>query len=97
MQRLSFENCDETIRFVMSNCGEDLCAERETMSARIASVFDCDGSLLGTGRPSIIGSHLDWWHDTDVACEFTQWNVWRCDWDPDASNPSRTDVACVLE
>ncbi len=91
-QRISFENCDDAIRFSINNCGNELCGERETMSARIASVYDFDGSLLGSGKPSIVGSHRAWWNDTEVACEFTRWNVWRCDWSKD-SPANRTHVA----
>jgi hypothetical protein len=51
------------------------------MSARISTVFDWDGSLSGTGKQSLVASHRNWWDDTEVPCNFTQWNVWRCDWD----------------
>eukprot|EP01129_Flabellula_baltica_P004624 TRINITY_DN1621_c0_g1_i1.p1 TRINITY_DN1621_c0_g1~~TRINITY_DN1621_c0_g1_i1.p1 ORF type:complete len:1091 (-),score=249.93 TRINITY_DN1621_c0_g1_i1:37-3309(-) len=77
---ITFENCPETNRMNVPNCGE-VCGEtKETMSARMASVYDFDGSLSGTNKPSIIGSHLDWW-ELDEGCDFiSNYYTWRCDW-----------------
>lgn len=75
---LRFENVAQRIR--LKQCGAD-CGNQydETMSARIASVWDHDGSLTGSGVPSIVGSNFMWWKLDDTSCDrFEQ--VWRCDW-----------------
>ncbi len=43
------------------------------------TLYDYDGSVLMTGKPSIVGSHKDWWN-VGEDCDKTEWKVWRCDW-----------------
>ena len=50
-----------------------------TMSSKIYSLLDFDGSLLGTNTPTILGSNRDWWTTDDASCTFnTANNVWTC-------------------
>jgi hypothetical protein len=55
------------------------CAQCNTTSANQFSIVDVDGSVSGTGRPTIIGSHRNWWNYSS-ACNFnkTIMNTWVC-------------------
>ena len=35
------------------------------MSARIYSIWDWDGSLSGMNEPTLIGSYLNWWDESN--------------------------------
>lgn len=51
------------------------------MSAMIYGVYDYDGTMSGSGKPSIMGSNLDWWNFDDSTCDkHPLWKLWRCDW-----------------
>jgi len=76
-----FQNCLNTAKLAIPNCGSICGAPLETMSARMASVYDFDGSLSQTGIPSILGSHINWWDISDSTCDFIDdYFVWRCDY-----------------
>eukprot|EP01060_Flectonema_neradi_P015134 TRINITY_DN21808_c0_g1_i1.p1 TRINITY_DN21808_c0_g1~~TRINITY_DN21808_c0_g1_i1.p1 ORF type:complete len:1214 (+),score=160.81 TRINITY_DN21808_c0_g1_i1:480-3644(+) len=68
--KITFSNVDydNLISFKIAN----------TASSRMFNFVDADGSALLEGRPTIVGSNLDWWKIcTD--CRFEpRWSVWMC-------------------
>jgi hypothetical protein len=77
-------NAARQLRFIGPDSGSSFrrighCAQCNTTSSRYFNVVDFDGSLSGTGRPSIIGSQMSWWNFTSE-CHFnkTLMNLWVC-------------------
>ena len=69
-KRVHYEHCDGETR------------ECSTHSARIYSIEDVDGSVSGTGQPTIIGSPSPWWNAIDGQCtRRDDWGgVYTCPW-----------------
>lgn len=73
--------CDQVLHTVcIDNCGADCGTEHTTMSSKIYSVWDFDGSLTGTGQPSILGSNSDWWNLFDGCSQSNVSHLWQCPW-----------------
>ncbi len=63
------------------NCGPLCGGGHVTMSSKIYSVWDWDGSLTQTGQPMLLGSTQNWWNNNDPSCTFNSaWKVWQCAW-----------------
>eukprot|EP01130_Rhizamoeba_saxonica_P005415 TRINITY_DN2168_c0_g1_i1.p1 TRINITY_DN2168_c0_g1~~TRINITY_DN2168_c0_g1_i1.p1 ORF type:complete len:1073 (-),score=270.64 TRINITY_DN2168_c0_g1_i1:36-3254(-) len=77
VQMIKYENCNNTVLINIPNCGSICGDDQETMSARMASVFDYDGSLSLANTPQLIGSHLSWWNTGNCIFEESM-HVWRC-------------------
>ena len=80
--KLRFEDVDPKAVVCIQNCGRmcDPTTNVSTMSSRMYSVWDVDGSLSGRGVPTILGSNLDWWN-WDESCEFDPDTIlWACPW-----------------
>eukprot|EP01132_Coremiostelium_polycephalum_P000408 gene408-516_t len=55
---------------------------QDTGAARFYNFIDYDGSTTKRGRPTIVGSHINWWN-FDPSCVWSQlWTVWLCDKTP---------------
>ncbi len=76
---LRFENCDFDCQVYWRSCGELCGEERESHASRVTTAKDYDGSLTGTGVPSIMGSHRNWWNVGDD-CVKSPWKFWSCPW-----------------
>jgi len=79
---LRFQDVDPNAVVCIQNCGV-MCEPTNsvsTMSSRMYSVWDWDGSLSGRGVPTIMGSNLDWWN-WDDSCGFNAvTHLWSCPW-----------------
>lgn len=74
---LKFEDCDDSVRYKLQRTGLE--GDVSSMSSRIYSVWDYDGSLSQTpGSAAILGSNKDFWKVSDSV--YTQWNAWRTPW-----------------
>lgn len=77
---LKFQNVDLQARVCIQHCGAPCGTSYTTMSSRIYTIWDMDGSLTGTSQPMILGSNNNWWHVDDGCTYSTNWNLWMCPW-----------------
>jgi hypothetical protein len=80
--KLKFENVDERAIVCIKNCGTmcDATTSKSSMSSRMYSVWDWDGSLSRTNVPTILGSNIAWWN-VDDSCTFNDiTKLWSCPW-----------------
>ena len=80
---LTFQNTPRKNILAIKNCGEIDCpgTTHETMSAKIYSLWDFDGSLaLKPGIPHIFGSTRAWWKVGTDCVKDSDWKVWVCPW-----------------
>lgn len=77
-----FENTPPNARLGINNCGPDCGTKNSTMSSRIYSVWDFDGSMSGRGVPTILGGHESWWNNSpEQNCAYLpERKVYVCDW-----------------
>ena len=81
MRGIKFELVDPSIQVGIRNCGSDCNTTSSTMSSRIYSLWDYDGSLTRrAGTPSLLGSNHPWWRVGDDCNWNADWKLWRCDW-----------------
>jgi hypothetical protein len=61
-----------------------------TLSGRLQSWLDGDGSAGMRGKPTLLGSTLagEWWHLDDRCDRYPQWSLWGCDKTPSRSSAS---------
>jgi hypothetical protein len=78
---IKYENVDATARLGIANCGAACGGGHVTMSSRIYSVFDFDGTMSRSSGPSILGSHETWWNHEALGCVYrSELLVWVCPW-----------------
>lgn len=80
VQKLKFENVDPSAVLCINNCGSDCGTPRPSMSSQINSVWDFDGSISGTGIPSIVGTNSDWWNVDNTCVKNPYDKIWSCPW-----------------
>jgi hypothetical protein len=61
-----------------------------TLSGRLQSWLDGDGSACMRGKPTLLGSTMarDWWRLDDRCDRFPQWSLWGCDKTPSRGSAS---------
>ncbi|EFA80459.1 hypothetical protein PPL_07294 [Heterostelium album PN500] len=52
---------------------------QDTGAARFYNFIDHDGSTTKRGRPTIVGSHINWWNFDSTCTWSALWSVWLCD------------------
>lgn len=85
---VKFESVNDNYRLCLHNCGpETNCtwdlwyADNPSMSSKLSTVYDFDGSILNTNEPTILGSHENWWQNDDGSCSYyPNLNYWSCPW-----------------
>jgi len=79
---IALDNVDDALALSLYDCGE-ACgdAATQTMSSKIYSFYDYDGSLAQRPGPAIIGTNVPWWNLGDDLCQLrADWNMYVCDW-----------------
>eukprot|EP01065_Artemidia_motanka_P046226 TRINITY_DN6954_c0_g3_i2.p1 TRINITY_DN6954_c0_g3~~TRINITY_DN6954_c0_g3_i2.p1 ORF type:complete len:1790 (+),score=392.85 TRINITY_DN6954_c0_g3_i2:71-5371(+) len=54
----------------------------ETGASRFFNFIDWDGAATGEGKPTIVGSNLEWWNACTDCSWKPQWQVWTCPKNP---------------
>eukprot|EP01038_Epipyxis_sp_PR26KG_P008105 gene8105-10977_t len=76
---LKFQNVDSKAIVCIDHCSE--CpTTQSTMSSRIYTIWDWDGSLSGKGVPTIMGSNIDWWNIDNSCSKNSSTHLWSCPW-----------------
>lgn len=88
---IKYENCDPAVLVALRRCGPQ-CGDADefatTMSSKIYSIWDYDGSMVGsypaasgkTGTPQILGSNRAWWNLGSQCAYNSDWQMYYCDW-----------------
>ncbi len=80
---VNFENCNPAVHVNIS--------PRDVGAAYLYHIVDFDGSVSGSGQPSLIGSHVDWWN-LGTGCSLDPASLaWVC-----ALSPDRTVASIEL-
>ncbi len=85
MSGIKFENSDPAVYLVIDRCGPQCVNTTSswTMSSRMESLWDFDGTVAGSARPTIFGSNMNWWQADDTTCRLdSRFRVplYSCDW-----------------
>lgn len=86
---LKWMDVDNAATLCLQNCGADCATSRASMSSKIQSVWDYDGSLSQTGIPTIIGTNSDWWNVDSSCSKNVNTKLWSCPW-PQTTDSNRT-------
>eukprot|EP01083_Nonionella_stella_P119717 358096_1 len=81
---ITFVNVNTSLIIGIDHCGQYFCGDyHETVAAQIYNIYDFDGSLSLSGKPTLIGSYRNWWNVADDCTYSAEWHIWYCDWTQD--------------
>ena len=78
---IQFINVSDEARLCINHCGEE-CRDtaKPTMASKMQNIWDYDGSISGSGYPTIVGSNIDWWNADDSCFKSNTSFLWNCPW-----------------